>query len=112
MMTYRALCTPILGVFKGVLDGTFHEFFGAPSAPFIASAPSTGQFSYLLSGLGTLSDLDVLSGIGTLSSPAPSVVPGVLGCPVPVMLMPSLAQCPHWHPGPSSVLASSAVRPA
>ena len=24
-----------LGAFKVVLDGTFHEFFGAPSAPFI-----------------------------------------------------------------------------
>ena len=83
MMTYRALCTPILGVFKGVLDGTFHELFGAPSAPFIPSAPSTGQFSYLLSGLGTLSDLDVLSGIGTRSSPAPSVALGS-----------SAAQCP------------------
>ena len=24
-----------LGAFKVVLDATFHEFFGAPSAPFI-----------------------------------------------------------------------------
>ena len=75
MMTYRApLALISLDAFKGALDGTFHELFGAPSAPFIPLAPSSVQFSYtVLSGLGALSDLDVLSGIGTLSSPAPSV---------------------------------------
>ena len=45
MMLYRmdrdydiqdAFSTPqSLGTFKVVLDATFHEFFGAPSAPFI-----------------------------------------------------------------------------
>ena len=35
-MTYRAPSALLsLGAFKVVLDGTFYEFFGAPSAPFI-----------------------------------------------------------------------------
>ena len=35
-MTYRAPSALLsLGAFKVVLDGTFHDFFGAPSAPFI-----------------------------------------------------------------------------
>ena len=35
-MTYRAPSALLsLGAFKVVLDGTFQEFFGAPSAPFI-----------------------------------------------------------------------------
>ena len=101
MMTYRApsaLCKPVLGPFKGALDGTFHELFGATSTPFIPSAPSTIQFSYLLSDLGALSDLDVLSGIGTLSSPAPSVA-----------LAPSAARDAHDLIGSVPSLASWAV---
>ena len=64
MLTYvpLALCMPSLGAFKCALDGTFHELFGAPSAPFIRLSYSPVQFSYtVLSGLGALSDLDVLS---------------------------------------------------
>ena len=35
-MAYRAPSALLsLGAFKVVSDGTFHEFFGAPSAPFI-----------------------------------------------------------------------------
>ena len=90
MMLYRMDPDDVQGTlyaYSGCLQRRFgwylHELFGVPSAPFIPSAPSTGQFSYVLSGLGTLSDLDILSGIGTLSSPAPSVALGS-----------SAAQCP------------------
>ena len=94
-MTHRAPLVLIsLGAFKGTLDGTFHELFGAPSVPSIPSAPSTVQFSYtVLSGPGALSDLD-----GTLSSPAPSVA-----------LASSAARDAHALNGSVSSLAPSVV---
>ena len=43
-MTYRVSSALLrLGAFKGALDGTFHEFFGAPSVHFIPTLRAEGM---------------------------------------------------------------------